>query len=244
LFGRSQNDKQAIDVNSLVVRVLGILKSELKHNGITSRTELAPNLPPVVGHEGQLQEVIINLVQNAIDAMTSTPGRQRVLRIATKHHGNDEIELSVVDSGPGIDHSKIDSIFETFFTTKAGGMGLGLAICREIIERHEGELSVSADVNGGALFRFTFCISTTAGQERRFCDVRTTSAYHIRGPRRSQKGHGLVWRLARPRCPSGVIHDRAIQPLRGRLPLVAQMRTLVTTATPLQGRSHIEGTSS
>ena len=166
LFGRFQNDKQVIDVNNLVVRALGVLKSELKHNKITSRTALAPNLPPVVGHEGQLQEVIINLVQNAIDAMTSTSGGQRELRIATKHRGNDEIEVSVGDSGPGIDPSKIDAIFEAFITTKEGGMGLGLAICREIIDRHEGELSASADVNGGALFRFTLPVKTeesTAG---------------------------------------------------------------------------------
>lgn len=162
LFGRSQKDKQVINANDLVLRVLGILKSELKHNKITSHTELAPNLPPVVGHEGQLQEVIINLVQNAIDAMTSTPGGQRVLRIATKHHGSDEIAVSVLDSGPGIDPSKIDTIFEAFVTTKEGGMGLGLAICRAIIERHGGELSASADVNGGVLFRFTLPVKTHA----------------------------------------------------------------------------------
>jgi signal transduction histidine kinase len=160
LFRKSQKSNEVIDVNDLVLRVLGVLKRELKDNRITSRTELAPNLPPVVGHEGQLQEVIINLVQNAIDAMASTPDGQRVLRIATKHHGNDEIAVSVSDSGHGIDPSKIKAIFESFMTTKEDGMGLGLAISRAIIERHEGELSASAVANGGALLRFTLPIKT------------------------------------------------------------------------------------
>ena len=166
LFGSRQKEKQVIDVNEVVVRVLSILKGELQRNNVTSLTELAPNLPPVPGHEGQMQEVIINLAQNAIDAMRSTPDMDRVLRIKTEHHGGDKIVVSVKDTGPGIDPDKIDDIFEVFITTKEDGMGLGLAICRTIIERHEGELFVSADVKGGALFQFTLPINTAASPVR------------------------------------------------------------------------------
>jgi signal transduction histidine kinase len=95
--------------------------------------------------------------------MDSITDRARVLRVRTERHGREAIVVSVEDSGPGIDPEKSDSIFDAFVTTKPQGMGLGLAICRMIISRHEGQLSVSADNKSGALFRFTLPIKSAVG---------------------------------------------------------------------------------
>jgi len=163
LFGKTDKEIQPVDVNETVLRALHILRAELKNHDIITRTELTSELPLVMGHVGQLQEVILNLVQNAMEAMASTTDRSRVLRIRTERHGRDEIAVSVEDSGPGIDSDKMDGIFEPFITTKDGGMGLGLAICRMIIERHEGRLTASSEIEGGALFRFILPIQTAEG---------------------------------------------------------------------------------
>jgi C4-dicarboxylate-specific signal transduction histidine kinase len=119
-------------------------------------------LPLVPGHGGQLQEVMLNLIRNAIDAMDSATDRARVLRVRTERADREAILVSVEVSGPGIDPQKVHSIFDAFVTTKAQGMGLGLAIC--IIARHEGQPSVSPDNQSGALFQFTLPIKSAAGR--------------------------------------------------------------------------------
>ncbi len=106
-----------------------------------------------MGHSGQLQQVVVNLIQNAIDAMDLVDSDRRVLQVKTEHNGGDAISITVEDSGPGIDPKKSDEMFGAFFTTKPHGMGLGLAICRMIVERHDGELSVSSANPHGAIFR-------------------------------------------------------------------------------------------
>jgi signal transduction histidine kinase len=103
---------------------------------------------------------MLNLISNAIDAMDSTTDRARVLRVRTERDGREAIVVSVEDSGPGIDPQKLHSIFDAFVTTKPQGMGLGLAICRMIISRHEGQLSASADSKSGALFQFKLPIKS------------------------------------------------------------------------------------
>jgi signal transduction histidine kinase len=100
-----------------------------------------------------LQQVIVNLIQNAIDAMDSVDSGRRVLQVRTEHNGGDAISITVEDTGPGIDPKKSDEMFGAFFTTKPHGMGLGLAICRMIVERHDGELSVTSANPHGAVFR-------------------------------------------------------------------------------------------
>jgi C4-dicarboxylate-specific signal transduction histidine kinase len=120
-------------------------------------------LPLVPGHSIQLQEVMINLVRNAIDAMDSIADRSRVLRVRTERGGREAIVVSVEDSGPGIDSEKLESIFDAFVTTKPHGMGLGLPICRFIISRHEGQLSARADNKSGALFQFALPIKSGGG---------------------------------------------------------------------------------
>ena len=115
---------------------------------------MKPELPPITGHSGQLQEVVVNMIQNAIDAMDAVDDGSRVLTVRTERNGNDAISIEIEDSGPGIDPKKSsDDLFDAFFTTKPHGMGLGLAICRMIVEHHGGELSVSSADPHGAIFR-------------------------------------------------------------------------------------------
>src|SRR5262249_11291440 len=103
-------------------------------------------LPPVVGHKGQLQEVLLNLIQNAIDAMRTMSDGNRVMSVGTELQSGKAVVISVEDSGPGIDPKKKTAVFDAFVTTKATGMGLGLALAQMIIERHGGQLSASSAV--------------------------------------------------------------------------------------------------
>lgn len=154
LFRTVDHGKQPIDMNEITLGVLQSLRGELKDHGVTTRPELTSELPLIEGHRGQLQQVICNLVHNAIEAMDTTTDRSRVLWVRTELHGRDAIRVAVEDSGPGIDPKQLDHIFDAFVTTKAHGMGLGLAICRMIIERHGGQLSALSDGKNGTLFQF------------------------------------------------------------------------------------------
>jgi signal transduction histidine kinase len=167
LFKSADLEAQPVDLNEIALGVLDALRGELNDHGVIARTELAPELPLVPGHSGQLQEVMLNLVRNAIEAMDSITDRARVLRVRTERDGHDAIVVSVEDSGPGIDPEKFNSIFDAFVTTKPQGMGLGLAICRMIISRHDGELSASADNRSGTLFQFTLPIKSAVGSPTR-----------------------------------------------------------------------------
>ena len=163
LFKSGELDAQPVDLNEIALGVLDILRGELNDHGVVARTELAPELPLVPGHSGQLQEVILNLVRNSIEAMDSVTDRARVLWVRTERDGRGVIVVSVEDSGPGIDSEKLKNIFDAFVTTKPHGMGLGLAICRMIISRHDGQLSAAAGNKLGALFRFTLPTKPAVG---------------------------------------------------------------------------------
>jgi len=153
LFRKSDQGRQRIDVNEIIGEVLQSLLGELKSHGVETRSELA-ELPPIDGNRGQLREVVFNLVDNALEAMGTTTDQSRVLRVTTALRGRDAIAVTVADSGPGIAPQKLDSIFTAFLTTKSHGMGLGLAICRMIVEQHGGQLTASSDGKSGALFQF------------------------------------------------------------------------------------------
>jgi signal transduction histidine kinase len=155
LYGTSDHAREQIDVNDLARGVLQVLGEELEAHGITARADLASPPPTVSGHRGQLQEVLINLIHNAVDAMGTIDDDQRLLRVRTERHGANSIVLAVEDSGPGIDPTQLDNIFSAFVTTKANGMGLGLAICRMIVERHEGKLSAAPAHPRGSIFQVT-----------------------------------------------------------------------------------------
>jgi signal transduction histidine kinase len=158
LFRRTDQSRLPVDVNEIALEVLQSLRGELKDHGVTTQTELTSELPRVDGHQGQLRQVIFNLVNNAIEAMDTTTDRSRVLRVKTKPHDSDSIVVAVEDSGPGIDPRQLASIFDAFVTTKAHGMGLGLAICRMIVQRHGGQLSALSDGKNGARIQFVLPI--------------------------------------------------------------------------------------
>jgi signal transduction histidine kinase len=159
LFRKGHQGRAQIDVNEIIRGVLQSLGGELKDRGVENRPELA-ELPLVEAHRGQLQEVIFNLVQNAIEAMDTVNDRSRILRVRTELRGRDAVAVAVEDSGPGIVPSQLDDIFGAFVTTKPHGMGLGLAICRIIIEHHGGTLTASSDGRNGATFQFVLPIKS------------------------------------------------------------------------------------
>jgi signal transduction histidine kinase len=152
LFRKGDQGRQRIDVNEIIAEVLQSLREELKDHGVETRSELT-ELPLVDGNRSQLREVIFNLANNALEAMDSTTDRSRLLRVTTALRGRDAIAVAVEDSGSGIAPQKLDSIFSAFLTTKSQGMGLGLAICRMIVEQHGGQLTASSDGKNGALFQ-------------------------------------------------------------------------------------------
>jgi signal transduction histidine kinase len=158
LFRSADQGRQPIDVNEITLEVLQSLRGELKDHGVATIPELTTEIPLVDGNRNQLQQVILNLVHNALEAMDATTDRSRVLRVKTQQHGGDAITVAVQDSGPGIDPKKLDGVFDPFVTTKPHGMGLGLAICRLIIERHGGRLTASSDGKNGALFQMVLPI--------------------------------------------------------------------------------------
>jgi signal transduction histidine kinase len=153
LFEDADREQEPIDMNNLAHETLKILSGELDDHAVKTRLELASELPAIMGQRVQLQEVILNLVRNAIDAMDSMQVDRRLLTVRTKPDGGKAIVMEVEDSGPGIERRRLAAIFEPFVTTKPKGTGLGLPICSRIIERHGGQLKASPDCNHGALFQ-------------------------------------------------------------------------------------------
>jgi signal transduction histidine kinase len=160
LFKRGDQKREPIDVNDIVINVLETLRAELMDHGITTLRELG-DIPLVEARRGQLQQVVFNLVHNAFEAMQITANGKRVLRVTTERRGNAAVAIVVEDSGPGISPAHLESIFTAFVTTKSNGMGLGLAICRQIIEYHGGKLSASSGRSGGAQFQVVLPIGPT-----------------------------------------------------------------------------------
>ena len=153
IFGRASAEKNLVDVRVLVNEVLDLCQSELETRGVALRNEMRGGLPKVMAAHMQLQQVFLNLITNAIEAMSTTTGQDRCLTISSKRQGQVNILIAVEDTGPGIDTAHVDRIFEPFFTTKSRGMGMGLAICRSIIEGHGGTLTASPRRPFGTVFR-------------------------------------------------------------------------------------------
>jgi PAS domain S-box-containing protein len=147
----------SIDLNQLIHEVLALVEGVLQSHRVVVRTELDGMLGPVAGNRVQLQQVLFNLVTNAIEAMQSTADRTMLIKSELESAG--EVRVTVEDSGSGIDPKDIDKIFSTFFTTKLEGMGMGLSICRSIIESHGGRLWASPGHSRGAVFQFTLPVN-------------------------------------------------------------------------------------
>jgi C4-dicarboxylate-specific signal transduction histidine kinase len=154
VFRKGEERRTTVDVNELIGEVLLLTRAEIQNERISVRTELLNNLPKVVGDRIQLQLVFRNLIVNAVEAMNSVTDRERVLHIKSAIMPSG-VRVTVTDSGTGIDQDSKDRIFDTFFTTKSHGMGMGLSICRSIVEAHGGRLSASPSHPYGSIFEIT-----------------------------------------------------------------------------------------
>jgi PAS domain S-box-containing protein len=152
MFRKDTLAKAEVDINKLIGTVMGLVSLDLRKHEIGLQMEFNDQLPPVFGNQVQLQQVILNLIMNAIDSMTSA--ELRVLSIKSKLNQTNLVQVSIEDTGTGIDPSNLDRIFKPLFTTKQHGMGMGLSICQSIIEGHKGRIWVSAGVKRGSIFQF------------------------------------------------------------------------------------------
>jgi signal transduction histidine kinase len=152
LFGKDAQEKTPTDLNTLIQSVLELVSSDLRKHNIESQLTLREQLPPVVGNEVQLQQVILNLVMNAIESMDSAEPRVLSIKSETTRHNG--VRVSIADTGSGIDLANLNRLFEPMFTTKARGMGMGLSICKSIIESHQGRIWVTAGASRGSIFQF------------------------------------------------------------------------------------------
>jgi C4-dicarboxylate-specific signal transduction histidine kinase len=148
-------DRIALDINGVIRETVDLMQEELRRKDVSCETLLTEPIELIEGDRTQLQQVILNLVMNGVEAMSTTTGSPRVLRIITGSDHDGGVATSIEDSGSGIDAGVIDRIFEPLFTTKPDGMGLGLSICRSIVEAHGGRLWVLPNPIGGSIFRFS-----------------------------------------------------------------------------------------
>jgi signal transduction histidine kinase len=155
LFGRKDVGTESVDLNEATREVVALATSELQRHRVVLRLELADGLPPVPGDRVQLQQVILNLLLNASDAMREVVDRPRQLVVRTERSEDGGITLLVRDSGVGFESQDAERLFEAFYTTKRDGMGIGLSLSRSIIERHHGRLWATPSEGSGATFAFT-----------------------------------------------------------------------------------------
>jgi PAS domain S-box-containing protein len=159
LANKTDIEKAPLDINDVISEVIALVHRELTSLQVSLRMELAPALPMILGDRVQLQQVIINLVMNGIEAMRSITERPRELVILSRRDETPQVLVSVTDCGVGISAENADRLFNPFFTTKSGGMGMGLSICRSIMEAHDGRLWAAANVPHGATFQFTLPVN-------------------------------------------------------------------------------------
>jgi signal transduction histidine kinase len=144
-----------LDLNATIRDVLALARSEVHRHGVVVETHLAADVPRILGDRIQLQQVLLNLIMNAIEAMNGVGDGPRVLVVRSDPDAAPGVLVAVCDSGPGLDPQRLDRLFEAFYTTKPHGLGLGLAISRRIIEAHGGRLWATANVPRGAVMQFT-----------------------------------------------------------------------------------------
>jgi PAS domain S-box-containing protein len=159
LVNKTSFEKVPLDVNEVVREAIALVRRELKNHQVSLQNELASTLPTILGDRVQLQQVIINLLMNGTEAMQPVTDRPRELVIRSRHDETQQVLVSVTDCGVGISAENGDRLFNAFFTTKSSGMGMGLSICRSIMEAHGGRLWATANVPHGTTFQFTLPVN-------------------------------------------------------------------------------------
>ena len=154
LMRKAPPRKEVFDFNEAILEVIALTHSEATKTGVMVRTQLAPRLPRIHADRVQLQQVMLNLIVNGIQAITDVADGQRDLLITTEGT-EDGVRVGVQDTGPGLSPEKLERLFEPFYTTKPNGMGMGLSICRSIVEAHGGRLWATGHASQGAVFQFT-----------------------------------------------------------------------------------------
>jgi C4-dicarboxylate-specific signal transduction histidine kinase len=162
MFKNDVQEKTLVDINKLVSSVLALARIDLQKHKIELQAQLDDRFPKVLSNQVQLHQVILNLVMNAIEAMSSS--QTRVLRIKTELSQSNKVHVSIEDTGTGIKPSDVARVFQPMFTTKARGMGMGLSICQSIIEDHDGRIWVSPRANGGSIFQFELPMAASKAQ--------------------------------------------------------------------------------
>jgi signal transduction histidine kinase len=160
-FRKEARVSAPLDVKSLIEEAVALLQDELKAHGVLVKVELSTGPLPVIGDRIQLQQVLLNLITNGIEAMTTVDG-PRALAVSANVRDDGGVMISIADTGTGIDTEDLQRVFNPLFTTKSGGMGMGLSICRSIIEAHEGMLWVTPNAPRGSIFQFVLGGNTTA----------------------------------------------------------------------------------
>src|SRR6266542_421196 len=155
LSRKTCTEKELLDMNQAIREVVALAEGEVRRNGVALRTELTGDLPPILGDRVELEQVVLKLIMNAIEAMSAIGDRPRELVIRTQSGEVDQVRVAVQDSGIGLDPQSMGRIFDAFYTTKSQGMGMGLAISRSIVENHGGRLWVAPNEGRGATFQFT-----------------------------------------------------------------------------------------
>ena len=161
LFSKKEFSFESLDLNEATREVIALSLSDLQRQRVILQSELADDLPTIIGDRIQLQQVILNLVRNALDAMVDVHDRPRQLLITTEREDGDRVRMTVSDAGVGLTKHSLDSLFDAFYTTKSGGMGIGLFVSRSIVERHQGRLWAEPNDGPGATFAFSIPTQTT-----------------------------------------------------------------------------------
>jgi len=155
LFSKKEFTLELLDLNEATREVISLSMSDLQRNRVILQSEFADGLPRVTGDRVQLQQVILNLLRNGSDAMVDVDDRPRQLLVRTERENGDRVRVTVRDTGLGVDRQSMDKLFDAFYTTKSGGMGIGLSVSRSIIERHHGRLWAEPNDGPGATFSFS-----------------------------------------------------------------------------------------
>ena len=165
LLRKTDMEKERLDMNDTIREVVALAQGEMRRTGVALRAELEGDLPRVLADRVQLQQVILNLLMNGIEAMSAVTDRSRDLLIRSRQHESDKVLVAVQDSGMGLDPKNMERVFDAFYTTKAQGMGMGLAISRSIVENHGGRLWAVPNDGPGVTFQFTLHVDSNHERE-------------------------------------------------------------------------------